>query len=108
MYVCLTRHPETRPLLVMLFLRTYALYERSKRALVLMLGVAVGALAVGLVRRRHPIICSTTDDKHCSGQSSQAHRMIPAYFFILDATSQHLALSASIFYLWCDASEMKI
>jgi hypothetical protein len=92
----------------MLFLRTYALYERSKRALVLMLGVAVGALAVGLVRRRHPIICSTTDDKHCSGQSSQARRMIPAYFFILDATSQHLALSASIFYLWCDVSEMKI
>ncbi|KAJ7897605.1 hypothetical protein B0H14DRAFT_3853217 [Mycena olivaceomarginata] len=33
---------------VMLFLRTYALYERSKRVLVLMLGVAVGTVAVGL------------------------------------------------------------
>ncbi|KAJ7321260.1 hypothetical protein DFH08DRAFT_889449 [Mycena albidolilacea] len=43
---------------VMLFLRTYALYERSKRALVLMLGVAVGALAVGL----WAVITSTSDD----------------------------------------------
>ncbi|KAJ7816691.1 hypothetical protein B0H14DRAFT_1393101 [Mycena olivaceomarginata] len=43
---------------VMLFLRTYALYEQSKRALVLMLGVAVGALAVGL----WAVITSTSDD----------------------------------------------
>ncbi|KAJ7800178.1 hypothetical protein B0H14DRAFT_3156133 [Mycena olivaceomarginata] len=43
---------------VMLFLRTYALYERSKRVLVLMLGVAVGTVAVGL----WSVITSTSDD----------------------------------------------
>jgi hypothetical protein len=62
----------------MLFLRTYALYERSKRVLVLMLGVAVGTVAVGLVRRPQSIICNTTDEKNYSGQSSRTHRMIPA------------------------------
>ncbi|KAJ7744587.1 hypothetical protein B0H16DRAFT_1724457 [Mycena metata] len=43
---------------VMLFLRTYALYERSKRVLVLMLGVAVGTVAVGL----WSVITDTSDD----------------------------------------------
>ncbi|KAJ7738055.1 hypothetical protein DFH07DRAFT_841336 [Mycena maculata] len=43
---------------VILFLRTYALYERSKRVLVLMLGVAVGAVAVGL----WSVITDTSDD----------------------------------------------
>ncbi|KAJ7022848.1 hypothetical protein C8F04DRAFT_1194118 [Mycena alexandri] len=43
---------------IMLFLRTYALYERSKRALVLMLGVAVAAVAVGL----WSVITDTSDD----------------------------------------------
>ncbi|KAF8176249.1 hypothetical protein K438DRAFT_2022725 [Mycena galopus ATCC 62051] len=43
---------------VMLLLRTYALYERSKRVLVLMLGVAVGTVAVGL----WSVIASTSSD----------------------------------------------
>ncbi|KAJ7358540.1 hypothetical protein DFH08DRAFT_848652 [Mycena albidolilacea] len=43
---------------VMLFLRTYALYERSKRVFVLMLGVAVGTVAVGL----WSVITSTSND----------------------------------------------
>jgi multisubunit Na+/H+ antiporter MnhE subunit len=62
----------------MLFLRTYVLYERSIRVLVLMVGVAVGTVVVGLVRRPQPIIYNTTDEKHYSGQSSWTHPMIPA------------------------------
>ncbi|KAJ6600299.1 hypothetical protein DFH09DRAFT_594015 [Mycena vulgaris] len=93
---------------VMLFLRTYALYERSKRVLVLMLALAFGTVAVGLVRRPQPIIGITHDEKHYSGQSSRAHRLIPAWIFIMDATSQQLALSASIFYLWSDASPSEL
>jgi hypothetical protein len=34
----------------MLILRTYALYERSKRVLALMIAVAFGAVVVGIVR----------------------------------------------------------
>ncbi|KAJ7823854.1 hypothetical protein B0H14DRAFT_1307128 [Mycena olivaceomarginata] len=43
---------------VMLFLRTYALFERSIRVLVLMVGVAVGTVVVGL----WSVITDTSDD----------------------------------------------
>jgi hypothetical protein len=45
----------------MLILQTYALYERSKHVLVLMLGVAVRTVAVGIARHPQPIMCDTTD-----------------------------------------------
>jgi hypothetical protein len=40
----------------MLVLRTYALYERSKRVLAMMLTVVVGAVAVGLVCAFLPLL----------------------------------------------------